>query len=287
MSFNLNLPKITDVSQVQDYLYQLVEQLNWALNSIDTQNTQNVIVQNEGGQLSEEEAVSTFSSIKELIIKSADIVEAYSESIGREMQGRYVLVSDFGTFSQETSQRINESELNITQNFTNLQTVIQENTEALESQIRDNASEFAEGIDNLTSGLNEISRAWIDVNAYVETGLIDYDENDVPIYGMQVGQRTVVDGVETFNKYARFTANRLSFYDQNGSEVAYISDYKLYITAAEFNGSLRLNDYMVSLEDGIAFVWAPNPGSILFANMLTWEEAEALSWAEAQKYIWG
>ena len=66
------------------------------------------------------------------------------------------------------------------------------------------------------------------------------DETGIPVYGIEVGQRTEVNGEEVFDKYARFTANRLSFFDANGNEVAYISDYKLFISNVEVTGSYRI-----------------------------------------------
>jgi hypothetical protein len=68
---------------------------------------------------------------------------------------------------------------------------------------------------------------------------------------MEIGQRTEVDGVEVFNKYARFTSDRLSFFDQNGNEVAYISDKKLYISHIEVTGSYNIGDLVdTALADG-------------------------------------
>ena len=51
-----------------------------------------------------------------------------------------------------------------------------------------------------------------------------------------------------FNKFARFTADKLSFYDQNGNEVAYISDRKLYITHVEVTGSFLMGGFSDTTE---------------------------------------
>ena len=69
-------------------------------------------------------------------------------------------------------------------------------------------------------------------------------DDGAPVYGLEIGQRTEIDGVETFNKYARFTSEKLSFYDSNDNEVAYISDKKLYITHVEITGSLSLGGFV-------------------------------------------
>ena len=81
-------------------------------------------------------------------------------------------------------------------------------------------------------------------------------ENEIPVYGIEVGQRNTVNGVEVFNKFARFTADRLSFYDQSGEEVAYISDFKLYITNAEVTGTLKLGGFLIDTSKGFTLKWA-------------------------------
>ena len=98
MSFDFKLPNITatsdsgKVEQIRSYLYQLAEQLKWALNSIESgggkvlqQGTQSI-----EKEITDKEAQATFGSIKSLIIKSADIVEAYYEEISEKLVGEYV-----------------------------------------------------------------------------------------------------------------------------------------------------------------------------------------------------
>ena len=76
------------------------------------------------------------------------------------------------------------------------------------------------------------------------------DDNGIPIYGLEIGQRNDVDGVEVFNKYAQFTSDRLSFFDSNDVEVAYISDYKLYITHVVIKGTLTGNAFRMDFTNG-------------------------------------
>ena len=85
MSIDIRFPNITattaegQMAQMQSYMHQLVQQLNWALNTIgDAQNgnMSNVVTNGSEKDISSEEAEDTFNSIKALIIKSADIVKA-------------------------------------------------------------------------------------------------------------------------------------------------------------------------------------------------------------------
>jgi len=64
-------------------------------------------------------------------------------------------------------------------------------------------------------------------------------------------QRNEIYGEEVFNKYARFSSEKLSFYDRNDNEVAYISDKKLYIMDVEVTGSLSIGGFIdTALADG-------------------------------------
>lgn len=236
MSFDINLPKITattesgKIEQIRGYLFQLAEQLKWALNSIESGG--NTLVKTNGStsvEASEAEAQVTFNSIKSLIIKSADIINAYYEEISEKFSGSYVAQSDFGTYTELTEQAIITNSTAITNMFKSIQEIITD-IEGLEHKL-------------------------IEVNAHIRSGILYYNDEGVPIYGLEIGQKNTIDEVEVFNKYARFTSDRLSFYDKNDTEVAYISDYKLYITNAQITGTLTLGRYELDTSDGLAFKW--------------------------------
>lgn len=239
MSINLRLPNITahnaegKLIQVQSYLYQLVEQLNVALTTVEGQASAAVIQAKAAASMgsSDDKAQVSFNSIKALIIKSADIIEAYYEEISARLEGDFVAISDFGTFQETTLQELEATSTGIKQLYSNIQT--------------------------LTTEIENLEHSVIEVNAHINSGLLYYDEDGAPIYGLEVGQRTEIDGVEVFNKYAQFTAAKLAFFDQNGIEVAYISDKKLFITHAEVTGSFRMGGFVdtVKSDGGIVSKW--------------------------------
>lgn len=237
MSFDIKLPNITaqsesgKIEQIRGYLYQLVEQLKWALNSIES-GSSNVIQQsNQSTQnkTNNADATAAFNAIKPLIIKSADIVEAYSEEIKKSLAGEYVAQSDFGTYVESTVQTITADSKNVESLYTSLQEIISD-------------------IDNLEHSL-------VGVNAHIKSGILSYDGNGAPVYGLEVGQINDIDGVQVFNKFARFTSDRLSFYDKNDTEIAYISDYKLYITNAQITGTLTLGRFVIDTSNGLVIKW--------------------------------
>ena len=242
----------------------MAEQLQWALNSLDTSGSQSVASTTKSQisvkPISEDNAHSSFNAIKSLIIKSADIVNAYYEEINKRLKSEYVAQSDFGSYTEEMEQTITGNSSAIEQAFASIQTIdsdIQGVFKTLSDNIKRAETELAEGMDGVSAELGEkietITQnlaAILTVNAYIKSGLLYYNDDGLPVYGVEVGQTNNVNGEEVFRKFARFTANRLSFYDQNDAEVAYISDYKLYITSVEILYSLVGGGFMLDFSRG-------------------------------------
>lgn len=253
MSIEIRLPNITgdsaaaQLAQIKSYLYQMVGQLNYALSTMESGTD---IVDASGKSVSvstqqKEDPVSTFNSIKALIIKSADIVTAYYDEINKRLEGVYVAEATFpdgiATFIEKTSNDVIANSTYIKQIYDDVQTI--------------------------RSSVTGIEDALIKVNAHIKTGLLYYVgedgkesdselENGTPVYGVEVGQVvTDENDNETFNKFARFIADRLSFYDAAGNEVAYISDYKLFITNAEITGTLKLGGFSIDTTRGFTLRW--------------------------------
>lgn len=223
----LDLPNITGatdrekLAQIRSYLYQFVPQLQWALNNISASTPTNATPQTTPRTTAPSsqpfDTEVAFDALKPLIIKSAEIVQAYYEEINSMLSGVYVAESDFGTFVEETEQEISQSSTDIEQLFSNLQ--------------------------QITTDIDSLNLTLAEVNAHIKSGLLYYD-NGIPVYGLEIGQKNTIDGEEVFNKYARFTADRLSFYDQNDTEVAYVSDYKLYIRNVEITNSFKIGGFV-------------------------------------------
>ena len=399
MAYDIRYPMITggsekdQLTQLKSYLHQLVEQLNYSLNNIDKvqiQYIQTPTKSESSKKVDEKGTQATFDALKPLIIKSADIVQAYYEEINERLEGIYVAQSDFGTFVEQTAQEITKNSTDITQVFTNVQTIatevgtigsevqtidskvktidssvqqidtkvstidsftttigtnvttidskvstidtelktvgenvgaldttlkavegnvnnldstlktVEDNVGQLGTNLKDTKSGIGSNLDALSAEVGQIDTdlqgvktgvdtnlkaltedvgeidskldqakkdidgdlealkkevgnivySIIEVNAHIKSGLLYYDENEIPIYGLEVGQKNTVDGVEVFNKFARFTSDRLSFYDKNDMEVAYISDYKLYITNAEITETLKLGAFFIDTTEG-------------------------------------
>lgn len=238
---DLRLPNIqgkTDaeqLAQVKTYLHQLVQQLNWALNTVDAAqggSTSSAVVVRQGADTSSREAEATFNAIKALIIKSADIVKAYETTIFSDFNGKYFAESDFGTFIEETNRKVEENSRGVTESFTNIQQITN--------------ADGTGSLDILTDNVRT-------TNAYIRRGLLGYADNGTGVYGIEVGE-TNSEGA--FRKYARFTADRLSFFDNNDNEIAYIGAGCLYVNGKTvFLGEIQLGGYKTDTSDGLAFTW--------------------------------
>lgn len=239
---NIQYPKIDggtpaqQLTQIRSYLYQLVQQLNMEAETAAGKTVAGTAAAASGNLPAAADNAgtqapgpqSTFNSIKSLIIKSADIVNAYYSQISSRLDGVYVAESEFGEYKKETTRITTETSERVEQVFTNLQTI--------------------------TGQISQV----IQVNANIRTGLLSYagEEGEelatglpagTPVYGVEVGQTTEVDGKAIFNKFARFTAYGMVFYDENGNISAYISDNKLRIPHALIQVSLTRGGFVETI----------------------------------------
>ena len=99
----------------------------------------------------------------------------------------------------------------------------------------------------------------LDTEGYIRTGIVYYD-GAAPVYGVAVGQDLTCreeDGekvVEQNNFRAGFTATRLSFW-QDATEVAYVSNNRLYITNITVLEGGTLGQWQITTASGLAFRW--------------------------------
>ena len=246
MGINIRLPNINatteagQLQQIRSYLYQFAEQIKWAMETVESGQSSESIVQQGGvggSDPSEEaKAMSTFNEVKSLIIKSADIVDAYYEEIDKliSLSGKYVAQSEFGTYAEETNQAIDATSTQVLQSLSKIET-IESDVDGIADSIKEKESYIRYG--------------------YVGTTLDDTGiaTNDAP--GIEIGDYNNLDGAEN-RRYARFTAYGLELFgDTIDVPVAYIKQSKLYITNAEITGTLQLGGYRIDTSNGLSFKW--------------------------------
>ena len=240
MNLNLNAPPQFNgtpeeqIKQVTRYLFQLQRDLNIALDGVDKSISQSV------GQTAQtaaqKETAQAAKSLKALIIKTANFVKQEMDSWTELLEGNYLAISDFGIYEEEVSQEITATATEIVNKF-GYESNLAARVEALEAE-------------------NTALKTYkVETEQYTKTGLLYYDEDDVPVYGYAVGEvltRVTVNGEETVRRedlLATWSAGRMNFW-QGGQIIAYYANNKLYVTRGEFLESIQIGDWMITTNGG-------------------------------------
>ena len=210
-----NAPPLEQLAQIRSFLFQLVEQLNMEAQSGTQEKPQVITGTNSAigsGSSQNPTPVSTFNQIKSLIIKSADIVDAYYEEINKKLEKVYVAESEFGTYSNWATAEIQANAERIRQTYESIQELRTQQVQIIATKA------------NIRSGL-----LFVVGDETLEPELGQSLADGTEVYGVEVGQETEVDGKVVFNKFARFTAYGMTLYDNNEKLTAYITDRRLNI----------------------------------------------------------
>lgn len=176
-------------------------------------------------------------SAKPLVTETRKAVTELSQEVDKfklDVAETYTEKSEFNTFKQSTEGSIEVNSQAITQQYSEIKSV-EETVKSIDGQVKDVTAKVT-----ATEG-------------YIKTGKIAEDENQNPIYGVEVGQTK--DDLE-FSAFARFTPGKMSFYDGNGNEISYFSGQKLNIKEAVVLSAMILGGYDISTKKGLTFKWA-------------------------------
>ena len=232
------------VMQQYAYLFQMAQQLNLALEQLEQAESGTVRAAGAasgGGAAGGTKLAAAdrqYQKLRSMIVKTADQVRHTREELTARLQEEYVAVSDFGSY------------------VASLSAYLEANPEAV--------TQYYSFFSDLKADVEAVDAAFrhykVDTEGYIRTGIVSYD-GAVPVYGVAVGQDLVcreVDGeqvVEQNNFRAVFTATRLSFW-QDATEVAYVSNNRLYITNITVLGGIAIGDWSVeAAESGLLFRW--------------------------------
>lgn len=221
------------------YLFQMAQQLNLALEALES----GAAVQGQGvvQQAPAGNAVAAlqqqYETLRSQIVKTAEQVEKTTEALTAKLNEEYVAQSEFGTYVQRLSA------------------YLEANPDAL-TQYYGFCGDLQANVAAVDAAFNHYR---LDTQGYIRTGIVSY-EGDTPVYGVAVGQNLTtreVDGetvVEQNNFRAVFTARRLGFW-QDDTEIAYLSDNRLYITDITVLSGLNIGQWRVDSNGGLAFQW--------------------------------
>lgn len=170
-------------------------------------------------------------------------VMSYADKKVEELKGYYVAVSDFGSYLEEISQRIEADPSQLSQYFKF-------------------ASDIRADMDRVEV---DFASYKTDVEGYIRQGIVGYD-GTVPIIGIAIGQdiRTSQTGVETeqgvydvidkSSNMSVWTTEKLSFYI-GGQEAAYFSNGKLTVAQIAADRITGAGKWDVSFTGGVKFKW--------------------------------
>ena len=216
------------------YLFQMAQQLNVALGQLESGGT---AVPSGGTAAPAAEREQQYQTLKSMIVKTADTVQRRMDQLSTKLAGEYVAASEFGTYVER------------------LNAYLEANPEAL--------TQYYSFFADLQASTETVSAAFeqyrLETEGYIRTGIVCYD-GAVPQYGVAVGQNLIcreVDGetvVEQNDFRATFTASKLSFW-QDASEVAYVSNNRLYITNITVLEGMSIGEWEISSENGLVIRW--------------------------------
>ena len=183
------------------------------------------------------------NTIDDIVDPKINGVMSYADKKVEELKGYYVAQSDFGTYLEEISQKIEADPSQLSQYF------------KFASDIRANVDRVEVDFASYKT----------DVEGYIRQGIVGYD-GTVPIIGIAIGQdiRTSQTGVETeqgvydvidkSSNMSVWTTEKLSFYI-DGQEAAYFSNGKLTVAQIAADRITGAGKWDVSFTGGVKFKW--------------------------------
>ena len=229
------------LEQMYRYLYKMSEQLNTALAVTDKE--YQIVVQTKSGSAPGSESPITpqldaqYRELRSLIIKTADIVNQQMDKTIKQLNGKFEAISsEWGTFEQNIERKIVETAEATIDSF--------------------DYSEKIHGIEKTV--LNGVTSYAIESLGYIKRGIIGFDHENFPIYGIAVGtelkEKTVEkDGktyqqIDTTKRIATYTSDAITFW-RNDVAIARFSGDELYVTRAEITQQIRLGDWFFSVAE--------------------------------------
>lgn len=189
-SLTLQYPPMTggsaeqQLSMLRGYLIQLTDELNgadWSANAVFEQVAQAIDAQSIPAE-EQRAQLAGWTSLKELIIKTADYAAQNSQTMQYQLSGNYVAKSDFGIFAEAMTTRIEATEAGITQNY--------EYVGEIKTQIE---ADVDQSISDLSTSLGS-----------------QYDSLDAYVKGIEGELNTVDKSVQSLDAYAKGLEDSLS-----------------------------------------------------------------------------
>ena len=213
------------LAEIRSYIYKSNEQMNATLSNLTIDKIWEQTASAVGSSSDNDETpklLSQYQRIRDLIIKTADVVVQTDEQMKQAFNGSYLAKSQFGEYLEKTKLTTTTGSKNIIEMF-NYST-------------------------ELTTGVSaDLTNYKSDFENYIKRGLLD-STGATPVYGIEVGllsSEITVDGekIPTGENFrTRITPDEMSFWE-GSTKVAYLRDDAIYFPAAGIKGgSININD---------------------------------------------
>lgn len=256
----IDLPTISQgtneqqLAEIRSYIYKSNEQMNATLANLTVdkiwEQTASALSASKNSESETDELVSKYRKIRDLIIKTADVIIETDERWEKAMSGSYLAKSQFGEYLLNTSVKINGTSTGFSQLYTY-------------------ASELGSDYNNYK----------VYQQNFIKEGLLD-DSEGIPVYGVEIGLLTSEFDVEENgeittvtvdnNKKMRVTPTELSLWDSD-IKVAYITEGAVYFPQAQITGgSININNNFTVNSEGVMTAKEGNySGSISADSIIT------------------
>lgn len=269
----LDLPNINgkgtpeqQLAEIRSYIYKNNEQINTALSNltIDKIWEQTASAVSSAGQSEDEtpKILKQYQRIRDLIIKTADVVAQSDEKMEMAFNGSYLAKSQFGEYFKKTKVAIGQDSVGIT-------------------ELYDYNTELKTGFETYK----------LDYECYIKRGLLD--DTTTPIYGIELGvlNDTIIlydeDGkpvehhLDRNKRFrTRITPDKWSFF-QGGTEVAYIDANAIWFPSANITGGsidIGANHEFKVLSDGTMTATSGTFGGTLDASKISIKNSIKNAW---------
>lgn len=225
----------------RDYLVYMQKSLEQALNNLNVTNFAEGTPEQKilsGSSDTDSKIEQQTNGLKQLIIKSADIVRSEMQEITAQLASNYVAQSEFGEYKESVNTLVS----------------------ATASQIRQDINYDTE-ITNLQSQAAAFEAYRLHAEGHIKYGIVGYKADDTPIFGIAVAENVQTrpsgqyDEIIYQNYMSIFSADGLYFYNNN-IELAHMTGNTLVITNAHIDERLEFGgDWVLSRSNGLTLKW--------------------------------
>ena len=223
------------IGQIYTYLYKLHEQLNIALQKLDSGDFSaagQAQIEKTVQQIADTQTAGEYTALRSMIVKNANIVRSEMDELVTQFAGDYVAQSDFGEYRQ-----------------------------SVEATYVTNAL-YSETTTRLTESVDAYADFYANMNGRIRSGIIGANPDGTYLYGIAVGQNITTEDVEGSDVpriikkdfLAIYAANKLEFY-QNDALLASIEGDTLSVGAIRVAGSIEQGSWKWDSRNGLALLW--------------------------------